>query len=417
MHLDKERVTETFRQYSARYSDLERALAEQCGGINWRSPKQVASYLYDTLGFSELKDRRGEPKRTSKGLRLANKHVFSALRPSTDAQRDFISLKQDIGKVGSALDKSLRYFKEVCDERDGTLFAQFNQTITATHRLSSTGIKSESGRSVQFQNLPRDFKGLFCAKRDGWLIGEADGSQLEFRVAAYLGQDEQAKRDIEDGDIHLVSGAYLADTTYEELKARYDSGDKLAIKTRQEAKAETFKPLYGGSKGTKAQERWYVGFRERYPSLAETQRNWELEVARTNELVTPWGLRFYWPNASFRYNGKLNCRTAVYNYPIQALATAEIIPIAVTYFWHNVRVLGLSEFIVPINTVHDSLVAEIHPDYVEQFTGLAREAFGPCVHNYLKSVYGMDFNVPLGVSTKVGAHWGEGEEQKFEYYG
>jgi DNA polymerase I-like protein with 3'-5' exonuclease and polymerase domains len=416
MHLDKDRVSATHAAYSEQLAGLEREFHEVAGGINWRSPPQVAAYLYDTLGFPEPRGRDGKPKRTATGRRLASKKSIAGLRPSTDAQRRFIALRSAIGKVGFALSKSLDYFKEVCNG-SGTFTAEFNQTVTSTHRLSSSGIRSDSGKSVQFQNLQRDFKCLFSARRDGWLVGEADGAQLEFRVATFLGDDAQARKDIADPewDAHCVTAAAMLQKPYEEVYAAYKAGEKWAKDARQDAKTETFKPLYGGSKGTKAQERWYEEFKQRYPDLAAKQQDWVYEVLRTKRLVTPWGLRYYWPHAKMSDSGYCNVGSAVYNYPVQALATAEIIPMALTYLWHRIKGEGLERDIVLVNTVHDSVVAEINPEHADDFRRLARLAFGPDVHNYLLTVYGMDFDVPLGTGIKIGTHWGEGPEEKYEY--
>lgn len=418
MHLDENRVTASFSEHSERLAGLERTFAEITGGINFRSTKQVAGFLYDTLGFRELTKRGGEPIRGKSGARLVGAKVLARLRPETEDQRRFLEIKGAIGKVSAALSKNLNYFKEVCSgESNGIFHAEFNQTVTATHRLSSTGIKTPGGHSCQLTNIPRAFKGLFSSRRSGWLVAEADGSQLEFRVAAFLGNDRQARSDISDPewDAHCVTAAAMVQKPYEEVYAAYKAGASWAVSARQAAKSETFKPLYGGSKGTPAQERWYAEFKQRYPDLAKRQEDWVYEVMATKRLITPWGLRYYFPHARMSDSGYCNVGSAVYNYPIQALATAEIIPIAITYFWHRVRGEGLDSFIIPVNTVHDSLVCEIHPEHADDFRRLARLAFGSDVHSYLHAVYGMDFDVPLGTGVKIGTHWGEGHEEKYEY--
>lgn len=418
MHLDKERVLAEHTETLKRYRVFESELHGLTGGINWRSTKQVAAYLYDTLRFPEPHGRDGKPKRSATGKRTVSKTVLATLRPDTEDQRNFISVKQAISKVGSALSKSLNYFKDVVNERsNATFFAEFNQCVTATGRLSSTGIKIGDSSAPQFQNLPRDYKKLFSAKRVGWLVGEVDSTNAEFRSAAVLGSDSAAKRDISDPDwdAHLTSAAAMVEKAYGELRRLYLAGDKKTAGLRQEAKTQTFKPLYGGTKGTKAQERWYAEFKKRYPELAQAQADWVHEVLLQKRLITAWGLRFYWPHAKLSATGYCNNGHAIYNYPIQAFATAEVVPISVIYFWHTVRAAGLVDFIRPINTVHDSIVAEIHPDYVDQFKEIASRSFGPMVSDYLWTVYGMDFDVPLGCTIKIGKFWGEGEEERFEF--
>jgi len=108
--------------------------------------------------------------------------------------------------------------------------ARFNQTQTATHRLSSSG----TDYSCQFQNFPRAYKPVFKARHEGWLVGEGDGAQLEFRVAAHLGRDEVALNDCRTGaDIHRFTASVLNNCKEEEVTKEQ----------RQAAKADTFKPL------------------------------------------------------------------------------------------------------------------------------------------------------------------------------
>lgn len=418
MYLDKERVAATYECFSSRLRGLEEQFSTSTGGINWRSGKQVGEFLYGAggIGFKELSDRAGTPKRTAKGLRKTDRNTLEKLAAFTDKQREFLTLRKEIGKVGSALSKNLEYFKGVCVEQDGTFRAEFNQANTATHRLSSSGIPSVHG-SVQFQNLPRAFKPLFCARKKGWLVAEVDGSQLEFRIAVALSGDPQGIQDVlnKDWDAHITSGAAMAQREYGELYAAYTRGDKRAAEIRQAAKSETFKPLYGGSKGTKAQERWYKTFRERYPVLNKVQEDWVAEVLSTKRLITPWGMRYYWPRASVNNYGYVNVKASVYNYPVQALATAEIIPVALVCLRRRLRLSGLDNVLL-VNTVHDSVVAEIAPDTLDTFKEQAKLAFTTDVYEYLHEVYGMSLCVPLGCGIKAGEHWGEGDEEAWNIY-
>lgn len=93
---------------------------------------------------------------------------------------------------------------------------------------------------------------------------------------------------------------------------------------------------------------------------------------------------------------------------MQGFATADIIPIALTYMWHAMNDAGLRSFIV--NTIHDSVVMEIHPEEVDQVREIGVKCFTECVYTYLKLVYNIDFNVPLGTGFKAGKYWTEGTE-------
>lgn len=430
MALDAEAVRAEHAVYTEKLVKLEAEMREFTGGINWRSPDQKATFLYDTLGFKELANYRGESKRTPSGKRATNSKIIDKLKATTSKQKKFVELNKALGKVSNALSKNLDFFLGVVNERNGVFYAELHQANTATHRLASTGIpltfdtiKDATGKpsrkSVQFQNFPRVFKRLFRAKRKGYLFGDPDGSTLEFRAAAFLGQDEQAIEDIQNPnfDSHQFTASQIQSATIQQV---VDNAVQAALKNvdswRQLAKPDTFKPLYGGKYGTPEQMRYYEAFRTRYPGIAGAQESWVEEAIETKQLTTDWGLRYYFPTARRSSSGYVNVTSTVYNYPIQALATAEIIPVAVVYLWHRIRLLGLEEKICIVNLVHDNAPCEVHPDAQDDFVALAKQTFTLDVYNYLDKVYGLDFNVPLGVGVKIGEHWGQGKEQQFNIY-
>jgi hypothetical protein len=101
----------------------------------------------------------------------------------------------------------------------------------------------------------------------------------------------------------------------------------------------------------------------------------------------------------------------IFNYPVQNLATGEIIPISLTYLYWRGRLNGVRGKLV--NTIHDSGVGLIHKDEVGTYKAICQEAFFADTYFYLDKVYGLDFDFPLGLGFKAGAHWGEGVEEKF----
>lgn len=420
MCLDPDRVEEVYEENRKRLTVLDRELDAATGGINWKSPVQVADFLYDTLGFDEPRQRSGEPIRTKSGRRKADKATVAGLKARTPEQKQFLKLKGEVGKVAAALSKSLEFFKGACEEMGCIFYAAFNQTVTATHRLSSSGHKTwfelfQDVKTVQFQNMARVFKRLFQAREEGWLMMEVDGSQLEFRVAADLGRDKQAMADILDPDFdaHVQSASIMNDIPYDEFLAAYREGSTHHKNLRTAAKVDTFKPLYGGESGTKKQKRWYKAFKERYAGIATTQEGWVDEVLREKRLVTPWGMRYYWPRAKRGRDGYVNVKSSVYNYPVQAFATAEIIPVAVASLWH--RLHGRDD-VRMVNTVHDSVILEVHPDAVQSVTDEAIQAFTDDVYTYIRQTYGYEFEVPLGCGVTVGTHWSEGKEESYNVW-
>lgn len=404
MHLDAARVEKEFVKESQLMAVLERDLATLTGGINPRSPQQVGNYLYDVLGFDEPVNHRGQVIRTAADGRATDTATILALKPTTHEQEEFLRLKTEHAGCAARLSKTLEFCMGVCEEYDSIFYGQFNQSVARTHRLSSSGRplqfkRHKKSKSVQFQNFPRMYKGLFSPRNEGWLLGECDGAQLEFRVAAYLGKDRVAFDDIVNSvDIHSFTAATLTAAGQET--------------DRQGAKEHTFKPLYGGESGTEAEVAYYDAFKARYKGIAATQMRWKYDVLGSGTMTTEYGLQYHWPGTKQTAKGYITNSTAICNYPVQGFATGEIIPIAVGYLWRDMKRHGMQSFLV--NTVHDSVIAEIHPDEVELFTELAVKAFTQDVYTYLNDVYDIQFFVPLGTGVKLGPFWGEGEEVKYE---
>lgn len=401
MHLDPEMTEETYELAVSGFRTLEEELAQITNGVNLRSPKQKLALLYDHLKFKKPRDRRGEE------INSTDHDAMMALKPTNNKQRLFLQKYAEFNNVAALISKNLNFFNGVVKERGGIFHGQFNQTVTRTHRLSSSGIpikfaNSKSASSVQFQNMPRSLKRLFCSRRvnEGWLMGESDGAQLEFRVAGFMGQDAIAYDSIMNGeDVHSFTASVLT-----------ENGQPTS---RQEAKSHTFKPLYGGQSGTDAEVAYYTAFKKKYVGIATAQERWKHEVLKTKQLVLPTGLRFYWPDTAITSTGYITNSTNICNYPVQYFATGEIIPIGLVFMWHWIRVLKLQSFIV--NTIHDSIASEVHPDEQEVMLQLGQRSLTDDVYTYLYQVYGIKFNFPLGTGSKISRNWAlTKDEVKFE---
>lgn len=401
MTLDKGRVHEVVNEYEDRAAEISAELEELAGEINLNSPQQLAEFLYETLEFKELTDKKGNPirnkpsKRFPDGAPKTDVATLSQLKATTREQKRFLELYDEFNSINTALTKNLNFFKGVCDTYDSTFYGQFNQTVTRTHRLSSSGrkLKMDDGnyKGCQFQNFPRRFKNLFTSSSVGRCIGEVDGSQLEFRVAGHLGRDEVVYHDVVNQvDIHSFTAEALT-----------NAGEPTS---RQEAKASTFRPLYGGSSGTPAVQAYCQAFKEKYKNLADTQWGWAQTVLASKELRTEWGLVYYWPDTTLSKSGYISNTTSIYNYPVQAFATAEIIPIALTHFWHR----SDGDSIRVINTIHDSIIVDIDEGAADDFALLSTQCMIEDVKRFVKDLYDIELYVPLGCGIKVGDHWSEG---------
>lgn len=412
MCLDPERVREEWLKATKIKEELGAKLAEITGGINLNAPKQFADFLYNKLGMKQATDWRGKVITTPGGDATANAKVLAMLKPETDAQREFLAIYKQYNKQVSLLEKNLDYFKLTCEQRGGVFYGNFQQNVVQTHRLASSGIPIlfeglKKTKSVQLQNIPREFKSLFWSGDPDWLVRDDDGSQLEFRVAADLGHDKVALEEIESGtDIHSFTAKVLFENGDPEIVG-LDPKDR-----RQESKKSTFRPLYGGSQGSPALVAYCEYFKNKYVGISETQRGWALKCVDKKQFTTPYGMVFYFPNAKMNRNGGIKDSTLIYNYPVQGFATGEIIPIALVYFWHRTRDLRLRIF----STVHDSIASKVHKDDVEAVDGIAKQCLTYDVYEFLKRVYKYQFKVPLGLESKVGTHWGTGKGKKWDVW-
>lgn len=414
LFVDKAAVSKETRRVLAELRASEARLGSMTGGINLRSTAQMAHYVYGTLGFKELTDRRGNPKRNAPtkqfphGLPKTDSDTLDKLEATTEEQRAFVKARGEFGDWNARYTKTLQFLEAIAKDHGGLLHGRFNQAVTQTHRLSSSGRKipilnPETGKTeekgIQFQNLPREYKKLFTAREKDYVYVEIDGAKLEFVVAAFLGQDKKAAEDIVAGeDIHRYTASILNNIPE----------DKVTKTQRTNAKPSTFKPLYGGQSGTKREVAYYEAFREKYHEIYSTQKGWVTEVLKTGKLVTVTGLTFHFPGTKVTSSGYVENTPSIFNYPVQSLATAEIIPIAVTLLFWSIKQAGLRAYVV--NTVHDSVSVECHKDDVQALRALAEEAFIEGTYKYLRDVYGISFNLPLGIAFTAGSHWGVGDE-------
>jgi len=411
MKLDGDLVRAAHAEETSKAEKL-RVELQSYADINWNSDKQFGAFLYEEMGFEEPKDKKGEPIRTVGGAYKVDINTLAKLKGRTPEQRKFLKVYQDYTKTTSRLSKYLDFYLTVVEHHGGVFYATFNQTVTKTHRLSSSGMTIElvgmldnKGKvrfgGTQFQNQPNEYKKFFCAKVPGWLFTEEDGSGLEFRTAGLVGDDQQIKDDINNPefDPHRRTASIINKVQEEDVT--YDQ--------RRKAKAHTFKPLFGGQSGTPDEKRYYTSFNERYSGLVKTQELWLAEALATKRVVLPWGMQFYYPYIKMDKGGYVNERTKVFNAPIQSFATAEIIPIQAVYLWHYVR---HEEGIELVNTVHDSVLAEVSPEALEMYKECVLTSWQD-VYTYLKKMYRFSLEgLPLGTEISWGTHWGTHDNEE-----
>jgi len=291
----------------------------------------------------------------------------------------------------SALDTYLSSFVkgiETYMKKDGRLHVRLVQHRTTTGRLASD--------SPNLQNMPRGstfpIKRVFKSRWEGGKIVEADFAQLEFRTAAFLGEDKLAKDEINTGfDVHSYTAKVIS-----------DAGQ---ITSRQEAKEHTFAPLFGatGYGKTNAEEAYYKQFIQKYAGIGAWHTRLANEVMSTGMVTTPTGRQFAFPDAKRRSNGGITYFTAVKNYPVQSVST-DIVQLTLLLVEDTMQKKSLKSMIV--NSVHDSVVIDTHPDEEYQVQQCIKEVEHQ-LHSMIQIKFEVDFDVPLVMDCKIGDNWME----------
>ena len=301
-----------------------------------------------------------------------------------DSAVDFLSKVRRL----SAVDTYLSSFVEgirMFTKPDGKLHVRLLQHRTSTGRFS--------GADPNMQNMPRGgtfpVKKVFVSRFNGGKILEADMAQLEFRTAAYLSQDGVAIEEVSTGfDVHSYTAKVIT-----------EAGQPT---DRQTAKAHTFAPLYGatGFGRTPAEAKYYTHFTEKYEGIGLWHTRLAKEAINTRKITTPSGREFAFPDVVRKHNGRVSHFTQIKNYPVQSFATADIVPIALL---HIDKLLdGMQSCVV--NTVHDSIVIDVHPDEERQVIELINRTNNE-LPNLITLRWGIDFNVPLLLESKIGDNW------------
>lgn len=271
------------------------------------------------------------------------------------------------------------------------LHTNFNQCVTATGRLSSS--------NPNFHNLPRDktfpIRRVIKSRFSGGKILDADLAQIEFRVAAILGNDEQAKEDILNGiDVHNYTAKVLT-----------DAGQTT---DRQTAKSHTFKPLYGGLSGTNAEQAYYKTFLENYRGIDAWQRQLSELAISEREIKNPSGRIYSFPDVTRRRDGKASQYTQIVNYCVQGFA-GDITQCIMIDIYKAIKEQKLKSLL--ILTVHDSITADVHPDEIDVMIQVFKKALDN-VSEMVYNRFSLKLDIPIGYDLNIGDNWANKQKVK-----
>lgn len=233
----------------------------------------------------------------------------------------------------------------------------------------------------------------------GGQVLEGDFAGLEFRVAGELSGDPQIFEDVLTGkDIHKQTASIIFTKPTSEV-----TKDE-----RQDAKPFTFAPIYGGKGMSYAPHirRYFDKFFDVYEGMRSWHKKLLNTAVSTNIIRIPSGREYAFPNARRNPWGGVTGQTQIVNYPVQGFATGDIVPCAVIAIWKRFRKDGLKS--VLINTVHDSVVADVFPGEEEQVKQIFVEEM-PNVHRELQRRYSYTMKMPLATEIKIGPNWMTGK--------
>ena len=379
--LDTESLAETSKQFTARMNEIEQRIYELAGEqFNIASPKQVGEILFDKLKIVE------KAKKTKTGQYVTSEEVLQQLKNKHEIVADILEhrgLKKLIGTYIDALPKLI-------NPRTGHIHTSFNQTITATGRLSSSDpnlqnipIRGEDGKEIRKAFIPEP----------GCLFFSADYSQIELRVMAHLSQDPQMIEVFREGkDLHAATAANIYKKPI----------DEVTRDERTKSKRANFGIIYGITVFGLA-ERLDIprdeakmlidGYFQTFPQVHDYMEK-SKDVARQQGYVTTlFGRRRYLPdinsaNATVRGFAERNAINA----PIQGTA-ADIIKVAMIHIFQRFKSENIRSKM--ILQVHDELNFSVYPEEKEKVERIVLEEMQNAFH----------MAVPLVADSGFGENW------------
>ena len=384
MLVDPDRLRSLSEGLATQIAEVERSIRDLAGDetFNIGSPMQLSHVLFDVMGLPT----KGL-KKTKRGYYSTNAKVLSDLARDHEIVRLILDWREK-SKIKSTYLDTLGPLRR----GDGRVHTTYNQTITATGRLSSS--------DPNLQNIPtrselgRTVKTAFSAG-EGSVFLAVDYSQIELRLLAHLSGDEHLVRAFNEGeDFHAETAARVFGVPVSEVTPDL----------RSRAKAVNFGIVYGQQAYGLSQslhipmveardmiDRYY----EAYPGVRTFLDNVVARAKQTGYAETMYGRRRHIPelkakNPQLRGFGE---RTAM-NHPMQGTA-ADIIKIAMARVSRRLEEEGFAAHM--ILQVHDELDFECPVDEVERLTAMVRDVMEHVV----------DLRVPLIAEASTGITWAD----------
>lgn len=381
VRINVDELAELSRQLTARVNELEQRCYDLAGMVfNISSPRQVGDILFDRLKIDST------AKRTKRGAYSTTEEILEKYRHS----HEIVDIILRIRGLNKLLATYINALPELINPATGKIHTTYNQTVTATGRISSANpnlqnipIRTDDGREIRRAFIPDE----------GCLFMSADYSQIELRLMADMSGDPDMIEAFREGaDIHRATAA----------KIYHEPIDNVSDRQRRNAKTANFGIIYGISAFglaerldiPRAEAKMLIdGYFKTYPRVKE-YINEAIEGARQQGYVsTVMGRKRFLPDINSR-NAVVRSyaeRNAV-NAPLQGSA-ADIIKKAMIDIYREIGAKGLKSRM--IMQVHDELIFNVIPEELpelqEMVTRLMTRAYSG--------------RVALEVASGVGNNW------------
>lgn len=379
--IDIEGLKETSLLYTSEMKRIEKEIHALAGtDFNIASPKQVGEILFDRLKIID------KPKKTKTGQYVTSEEVLESLRSKHEIVEKILEhrgLKKLLGTYIDALPKLI-------NPKTGHIHTSFNQTITATGRLSSSNpnlqnipVRNEHGKEIRKAFIPEE----------GCIFFSADYSQIELRIMAHLSGDTNMIKAFREGhDIHAATAA----------KVFKKSIDEVTREERSKAKTANFGIIYGITAFGLA-ERMNVSRTEAKNLIEEYFQTYPKVKEYMNRSIDMARQKGYTETVYHRkcYLRDINSHNAVVrgyaernaiNAPIQGSA-ADIIKIAMIHIYKRFQEENIRSKM--ILQVHDELNFSVYPEEKEKVQQIVVEE--------MEKAYTM--KVPLEADFGWGNNW------------
>lgn len=382
VYVNRAHLAEKTEEVADRLQKIEAAIYEMAGhDFNLNSPKQLGVVLFEELGLPVR-------KKTKTGY-STNAEVLESLRLEHPIIEQILAYRLWSKLKSTYLDGIAGLIRT----DTGRIHTSFNQTVTATGRLSSSDpnlqnipVRTEEGRMI---------RALFEPGEGYDYLLSADYSQIELRLLAHMSGDENFIDAFKRGqDIHARTAAEVFGIPL----------DEVTPELRRHAKAVNFGIVYGISDfglarnlhiSRKEAGDYISRYFERYPGVRAFMDKVVAEAHETGYVTTMFGRRRELPAIKSRnFNQRMLAERMAMNTPIQGTA-ADVIKLAMIAAYRKLREAGVKSRI--LLQVHDELVLEVKESEIETVQAILHEAMEHVV----------SLSVPLSIDVHWGRNWAE----------